>query len=46
MNDSGTAMRDPLFYRWHAYINNIFEAYKNLLTPYTRDEVIIQNGSL
>lgn len=39
MNDSATAMRDPLFYRWHATINTMFEAYKNTLTAYTQDEV-------
>lgn len=40
MGDSSTAMRDPVFYRWHAYINYMFEQYKHTLPPYTKDEVI------
>ncbi|XKL64183.1 hypothetical protein PGB90_004269 [Kerria lacca] len=35
MGDSATAMRDPAFYRWHAYINYMFEQYKHRLPPYT-----------
>nr|WJJ70399.1 venom protein U-MPTX.15-39 [Megalopyge opercularis] len=34
MGDSTTAMRDPVFYRWHAYIDDIFETYKQKLQPY------------
>lgn len=34
MGDSATAMRDPVFYRWHAYIDDIFNLYKSKLTPY------------
>ncbi|XP_068623413.1 phenoloxidase subunit 1-like [Battus philenor] len=34
MGDSGTAMRDPLFYRWHAHIDDIFQMYKSKLSPY------------
>lgn len=40
MGDSSTAMRDPVFYRWHAYINYMFEQYKHTLPPYTKDELI------
>ena len=39
MNDTATAMRDPLFYRWHATVNDIFDMYRNTLTPYTQEEV-------
>ncbi|NP_001295992.1 phenoloxidase 2-like [Musca domestica] len=35
MGDSATAMRDPVFYRWHAYIDDIFQEHKTRLTPYT-----------
>ncbi|CAG9576271.1 unnamed protein product [Danaus chrysippus] len=38
MGDSATAMRDPVFYRWHAYIDDIFQLYKNKLTPYSNDK--------
>ncbi|KAM3957879.1 phenoloxidase subunit 1 [Aphomia sociella] len=34
MGDSATAMRDPVFYRWHAYIDDIFNLYKSKLPPY------------
>lgn len=35
MGDSATAMRDPVFYRWHAYIDDIFQEHKSRLPPYT-----------
>lgn len=39
MGDPATAMRDPVFYRWHAYLAAIFQLHKNLLPPYTANEV-------
>lgn len=39
MGDSATAMRDPAFYRWHTSINDMFDAYKQTLTPYTEEQV-------
>lgn len=39
MGDSATAMRDPVFYRWHAYIDDIFLLYKNKLPPYPQNKV-------
>jgi tyrosinase len=41
MGDSATAMRDPVFYRWHAYIDDIFNLYKIKLPPYNKDSVRI-----
>ncbi|XP_061400199.1 phenoloxidase 2-like [Musca vetustissima] len=35
MGDSATAMRDPVFYRWHAYIDDIFQEHKTRLPAYT-----------
>ncbi|XP_004526317.1 phenoloxidase 2 [Ceratitis capitata] len=35
MGDSATAMRDPVFYRWHAYIDDIFQEHKARLSPYS-----------
>ncbi|XP_075216678.1 phenoloxidase 1-like [Lycorma delicatula] len=35
MGDSAVAMRDPMFYRWHAFIDDIFQDHKNTLSPYT-----------
>lgn len=31
MGDSSTAMRDPVFYRWHAYIDDLFQEHKQRL---------------
>lgn len=41
MGDSGTAMRDPFFYRWHAFIDSIFQKFKaSPASPaYTRVQV-------
>ncbi|XP_046990320.1 phenoloxidase 2-like isoform X2 [Schistocerca americana] len=35
MADVATAMRDPVFYRWHSFINSVFQEHKNLLPRYT-----------
>lgn len=34
MADVATAMRDPVFYRWHAFIDSICVKYKNTLASY------------
>lgn len=34
MADVATAMRDPIFYRWHTFIDNICAKYKSTLPPY------------
>ncbi|CAB3245542.1 unnamed protein product [Arctia plantaginis] len=39
MGDSATAMRDPVFYRWHSYIDDLFQLYKYKLTPYGNDKL-------
>lgn len=39
MGDSATAMRDPIFYRWHAYVDDIFQAHKATLPPYTAQQL-------
>lgn len=39
MGDSATAMRDPIFYRWHAYIDEIFQMHKSSLQPYTVNQL-------
>ncbi|KAF2350450.1 Hemocyanin/hexamerin middle domain [Trinorchestia longiramus] len=35
MSDSAVAMRDPVFYRWHKYIDWIFQQYKATQPSYT-----------
>nr|CCC55880.1 putative polyxenus lagurus prophenoloxidase [Polyxenus lagurus] len=37
---TGTAMRDPIFYRWHKEIDDVFNEYKLTQTPYTNEELI------
>lgn len=39
MGDSATAMRDPIFYRWHAYIDDIFQEYKATIPSYNVQNV-------
>lgn len=34
MGDITTSMRDPIFYRWHGYLDTIFNKFKTLLPPY------------
>lgn len=43
MGDSATAMRDPVFYRWHAYVDDIFQEHKSMLSPYSSDQLLF-NG--
>lgn len=39
MGDSATAMRDPVFYRWHAFIDDVFQEFKQTLPTYTGPQV-------
>jgi len=39
MGDSATAMRDPIFYRWHAYIDDISQEFKATIPSYTVQNV-------
>lgn len=39
MGDSVTAMRDPIFYRWHKFIDSLFQQFKATLNPYTAQQV-------
>jgi len=39
MGASETAMRDPVFYRWHSVIDNLFKDFKNTLPPYTAQQL-------
>lgn len=39
MGDSATAMRDPVFYRWHAFVDDVFQEHKNTLPQYTVQQV-------
>jgi len=39
MSDTSTSLRDPIFYRWHRFVDNIFQQYKATLHPYTREQL-------
>lgn len=39
IGDPATAMRDPVFYRWHAYVDDIFQEHKERLPVYTPTEL-------
>jgi Hemocyanin, copper containing domain len=40
MGETVTAMRDPIFYRWHKMIDSLFQQFKSTLQPYTKEQVI------
>ncbi|XP_046734049.1 phenoloxidase 1-like [Diprion similis] len=42
MGDSATAMRDPVFYRWHAFIDDIFQEHKSTLPAYSVQQLDYQ----
>lgn len=37
--ESATAVRDPAFYKWHAFIDQYFQMYKEKLRPYNEKEI-------
>ncbi|XP_054721375.1 uncharacterized protein LOC129231152 [Uloborus diversus] len=39
MSDTSTSLRDPIFYRYHRFIDNIFQEYKSTLKPYTKEQL-------
>ena len=39
MADTATAVRDPIFFRWHKFIDDLFVRHKNKLTPYSADDL-------
>lgn len=39
VGDIATEMRDPVFYRWHAFIDDLFQEHKERLTPYTTQQL-------
>lgn len=43
MADEATTMRDPFFYRWHAFVDDLYQKFKESesVTRYTRSQVMI-----
>ncbi|XP_045467590.1 phenoloxidase 1-like [Harmonia axyridis] len=46
MGDSTTAMRDPVFYRWHAHIDDIFQEFKATLPSYPESQLVYEGVSI
>jgi len=46
MSDTSTSLRDPIFYRWHRFVDNIFQQYKATLHSYTKDELSFEGIKL
>ncbi|XP_071447876.1 phenoloxidase 2-like [Hetaerina americana] len=42
MGDPTTAMRDPIFYRWHAFTDELFQIHKRTLPSYPADKLDYQ----
>lgn len=43
MADVSTAMRDPIFYRWHSFLDTIFIKFKNSLMPYKIKDLMFES---
>nr|XP_045613037.1 phenoloxidase 2-like [Procambarus clarkii] len=41
MGDSATALRDPVFYRWHKFVDDVFQEYKLTQPPYTMEDLTL-----
>jgi len=46
MGTPNVAIRDPIFSRWHKYIDDLFLDYKNMLGPYTDQDLDFQGVKL
>lgn len=44
MGDVATAMRDPIFYRWHSFIDLVFTKLKNTLPAYDVTNQLAYDG--
>lgn len=44
MGDVTTAMRDPIFYRWHSFIDSVFVRFKDTLPEYDVARELAYNG--
>jgi len=39
MGDTTTTMRDPVFYKWHSFVDNLFQEHKRHLPPYSAEDL-------
>ncbi len=38
-----TACRDPVFFRWHKFADDLLVLHKSKETPYTEDDLLFEN---
>lgn len=46
MSDTTTAMRDPVFFRWHKMIDELCCKLKNRLPPYPESDLLFEDISI
>ncbi|XP_063586493.1 phenoloxidase subunit 1-like [Penaeus indicus] len=46
MSEPVTSIRDPIFFRWHKHIDDLFETYKVSQRPYSRFELSLSGVQL
>lgn len=46
LGESATAIRDPAFYKWHAFIDQLFQIHKEKIAPYNEKEIGYENIQL
>lgn len=46
IGDAVTAMRDPVFYRWHKFTDSLFQQFKATLQPYTPEKLTIADVTI
>nr|CCA94924.1 hemocyanin subunit c [Mastigoproctus giganteus] len=39
MDDTATSLRDPIFYRWHRFLDDLFQEFKSKFHPYNKKEL-------
>ncbi|CAL4063450.1 unnamed protein product, partial [Meganyctiphanes norvegica] len=43
IGDTSTSCRDPAFWRWHKFVDDVFNEYKMLQEPYKDNELILES---
>ncbi|XP_067128110.1 hemocyanin A chain-like [Centruroides vittatus] len=46
MTDTATSLRDPIFYRYHRFIDNMFQEYKAHLPTYSKEQLNFPDVSI
>ena len=43
MIDTTTAPKDPVFFRWHKFVDSVFEAFRTTKTPYAVKDLMMES---